>query len=97
MEHFNIGSRKEKEEKTRQREVKIKEGRAGTRNYNEITYRYQFACVISLLDLACMVHACEYLVLLLSLAWVLLGVTAIFNLSLPFPNSHDVMGSHVFD
>jgi len=40
--------------------------------------------MISLLDLACMVHACVYLVLLLSLVWVFPGVTVIFNLALPF-------------
>jgi len=53
-------------------------------------------CVISLLYLACMVHACVYLVLLLSLPWVFLGVTAFFSLSFPFLDNHGMMGSLVF-
>jgi len=37
-------------------------------------------------------YACVFLVLLLSLAWVSLGVTMFFNLALSFPNSLGVMG-----
>jgi len=55
-----------------------------------------FSCVISLLDLACMVHACLYLIILLSLERVLRGVAVIFNVSLPFLYSHVVMGSLLF-
>lgn len=47
--------------------------------------------MISFLFLACIVHACVYLVLFLSLAWVLVGVTVVFNLALTFPDSHGVM------
>jgi len=52
--------------------------------------------MISLLVFACMVYACVYLVLLLSLTWVLLGMTMVFNLALPLPNSHGVMGFLLF-
>jgi len=52
--------------------------------------------MISLLVLACMVHACVLLVLLLSLAWIFLGVTMFFSLALPFLNIHGVAGSLVF-
>ena len=56
LEHFSIGSRKEKKEK---RKENIKKGRAGSSIYNKITCRYRFACMISMLDLACMVmHVC---------------------------------------
>ena len=46
--------------------------------------------MISLLVLACMVHACVF-ILLLSLAWVLTIVTVVLSLSLPFLDSHGVM------
>ena len=48
--------------------------------------------MISLLVFACMVHACVYLVLLLSLAWVSPGVIVVFSLAFPFSDSHGVMG-----
>ena len=46
----------------------------------------------SFLVLECMVHSCVYLALLFSLAWVFSGVTVVFSLSFPFPDSHGVMG-----
>ena len=48
--------------------------------------------MISFLVLACMVHACVYLVLLLSLAWVFPGGIVVFNLTFPYTDSHGVMG-----
>ena len=75
------------------REAKIKQGRAGSSSYNKIICRYRVACMISLLYLACMVHACVYLVLFLSFSLVLLSVTVIFSLALPFLGSNGVMGS----
>jgi len=48
--------------------------------------------MISLLVLACMVYECVYLVLFLTLAWVLVGVTVVFSLASTFPDSHGVMG-----
>ena len=47
--------------------------------------------MISLLFLECMIHTCVYLVILLSLAWVLSGVTVVFSLALTFLDSHGVM------
>lgn len=77
-------------------EKNIKQGRARSSDYNRITCRYRFVCVISLLDLAFMVHACVYLDLLLSLEWLLLGVIVIFSLAFPFLDIHGVMGSILF-
>ena len=54
--------------------------------------RYRVACMISLLVLACMVHACLYLVLLLSLAWVLPSLAMVSFLLCQFLDSHGVMG-----
>lgn len=68
------------------------QGRVGSSSYNGITCRYRVAYMISLLVLACMVYACVYLVLLMSLAWVLPGVRVVFIISFPFPDSHGVMG-----
>ena len=76
-----------------QREARIKQGRLGSSGCNDITCRYRVSFMFSLLDLACMVHACVYFVLLLSLTWVLLGVAMDFSLALPFLDSHGVMGS----
>ena len=50
----------------------------------------------SLLDVACMIHACMLFVLLLSLACVFPSVTMFFSLALPFMDSHGLMGSLVF-
>jgi len=46
----------------------------------------------TLLVLACMVHACAFLALLLCLAWVFPSATVVFILALSFPHSHGVMG-----
>ena len=92
LEHSNIGSRKAKEVPRRQRKAKIKQRRVGLSDYNRITYRYRVTCVISLIFFACMVYACVYLVLFLSLAWVLPGVIVVFILAFPFPDNHGVMG-----
>ena len=81
--------RKDKEGKGSKGKQKIKQGRVRSSGYNEITCRYRVSCMISLLVLACMVHACVYLVLLLSLAWVFPGVTVVS--ALPFSDSHGVM------
>jgi len=67
LEHPSIGKRKEKEWKEIKREENIKQIRVGSSGYNEITCKYRVAHMISLLFLACMVHACLYLVLLLSM------------------------------
>ena len=80
----------------RQEEGRSEQGRARSRNYNRIICRYQFACVISLLNLACMVHACVVLVLLMSLAWVFPSVIVVFSLAFPFLDNHGVMGSLLF-
>ena len=61
-----------------------------------MTCRYRFACVISFLDFACMLHICVCMVLLLSLASVFLGVKMFFSLVFPFSDTHRVMGSLVF-
>ncbi len=42
-------------------------------------------------------YACVFLVLLLSLAWILLGVTVFFTLAFIFLDSHGVMGFSCFD
>jgi len=68
----------------KQGEANINQGRVGSSGYNEITCKYRITCMISLLDLVCMVHACVYLVLLMSLPWLFLGVTVIFSLALSF-------------
>ena len=73
-----------KESKGRTKKTNVRQGRATSSIYNEIIGRYRFACVISLLVLACMVHACVYLVLLLSLAWVFPGVTMVSTLPYHF-------------
>ena len=52
-----------RKDKKNKREEKIREGRVGSRDYNKITCRYQVPYMISLLVLACMVHACVFLVL----------------------------------
>jgi len=49
--------------------------------------------MISLLVLACMVHACVFFVLLLSLTWVFLGVIMVFSIEFLFLDSHGVMDS----
>ena len=59
----------------KQRGLNINQGRVGSSGYNGITSGYQVACMISLLVLACMIYACVYLVLLLSLACVSPSVT----------------------
>jgi len=43
------------ERQRRKEEEKIKQGKAGSRNYKNILCWYQVACVLCLLDLACMV------------------------------------------
>lgn len=48
--------------------------------------------MIFLLFLACMVPACVYLVLFLSLAWVFPGVVVVFKITLTFMDSYGVMG-----
>ena len=40
----------EKERKRRQEEAMIKQGKAGSSNYNRLHCRYQLACVFSLID-----------------------------------------------
>lgn len=52
--------------------------------------------MIYLLDLECMVHACVYLVLSISLTWVFVGVTVDFMLAFLVLNNHGMVGSLVF-
>lgn len=52
--------------------------------------------MISLLDLACMIHARVNLVLLLSLACVFQGMVVLFSLAFPFLDNHGMMGFSCF-
>jgi len=79
----------EKERKTRQDGVKIKQGKAGSSIYIKLHCRYRLACVFSLIDLA-------YMGLHVFLFYHGMGFSScdnIFNLALPFPDSFDEMGS----
>ena len=80
----------EQERQRRQEEVKIKHGKAESSNYNMIPCKYRFACVFSLLGLACMVlHVVVF--------YHGMGFSrcdSVFGLALPIPNSLDEMGSH---
>lgn len=73
-------------------EAEIKQGRVGLSRYNKILCRNQFTCVISLLDLTCMV---------LSMAFCYYGMGFsrcgnAFTLVFPFPDSHGVIGFSCF-
>jgi len=96
LEHSRIGGSKAIEGQEIKGKKNIKQGRARSSNYNGIACWCQLECVISLLALACRVHACLYWVLLLSLEWVSQGVIVVFILSFPFMNSHGVMGFLLF-
>ena len=79
----------EQERQRRQEEAKIKQGNAGSSNYNNILYRYRFACVFSLLDLTWMVLH----VVVFYHGMVSSRCDSVLSLALPFPDSLDEMGS----
>ena len=72
--------------------MKDKEGKGKQRSTEEGLDQVATSRLISLLVLTFMVHPCVFLVLLLSLAWVLSSVTVFLNLSLPFMDNQCVTG-----
>lgn len=91
LENSSIGLRKEKEGPRRKRKANIKQGREASSSYSGIICRYRFACVISLLDLACMYVFGSLDIIGMGFA----SEATLFRLSFPFPNIHGVMGSLV--
>jgi len=86
----------ERKRKYRKEKGRKEQGRVWSSGYNDISCKYQVACMISFLVLESMVHACVYLVLLLSMAWVSIGVTMVLSLSFPFLDSDGLMGFLLF-
>ena len=82
----------DQERKRKQEEGRRKQGRARSSSYNKILYKYRFACVFSLLDLACMVLH----VVLCCYGMGFARCDSVLSLALPFPNSHGVMGFSCF-
>jgi len=89
---FCLGFALDQERKRRQDKVRSKKGRARSSNYISILCRYGFACIFSLLDLACMVLH----VVLCCSSMGFARCDSVFNLALPFLNNHGVMGSSCF-
>ena len=76
---------KERQESRKKEEASKEEHKSSS--YNRILGRYQFACVFSLLDLACMV-------LHVVLCYLGMGFSMcdhVFSLALPFLDSHGVV------
>lgn len=92
LEHFNIGSRKAKK-------VRGSKDQARKSRFKQLQWDYMKVsiCMCDFLARFSMHgYACAFLVLFLSWAWVFPGMTVFFNLSLPFPDSHGVMGFSCF-
>ena len=82
----------DRERQRRQEEGRSKQGRVESCNYNKILCMYRFVCVISFLDLACMV---------LHVVFFYHGMRfskrdSVFSLAFPFPDRHGVMGFSCF-
>ena len=80
----------DQERKRRQEEGERKKGRAASNSYNKILCRYLFACVISLIDLACMVLH----VVIFCHGMGFFRCDSVFTLALQFVDNLDEMGSH---
>ena len=75
-----------------QEEGKIQQGKVGSSSYNRIHYKCRFACIFSLLYLACMVLH----VVLFYCGMGFLRCNSVFSLALEFLDSHGVMGFACF-
>ena len=57
---LEVDQGKQRKDEEGKEEEKIKQGRVVSSNYIRIICKYQFSCVVSLLYLAYIVHACVY-------------------------------------
>ena len=81
-----------KNEKIRKRKVEKRKGTGGSTITTGLLCRYRVACMISLLVLACMVHACGFLVICCHWHGDFPGLTVVLTLPFHFLDNHGIGG-----